>query len=574
MVAARSWEPPVTLACPAFLQYNWIDEAEECGYKAVMVRSQADLFLRADVYVMSYHFLVNLDLDVVQANTFVVDEFHYAKNLDAKRTQAVVAEIECIKKVMLLSGTPIPSRPIEIYPILDAIGAYDRGYYSFAHRFCAMRKTKWGLDVSGASNLDQLRELIAPYLIRFTKDQVLKSLPPKTYRVLSQDLVLPPEEKEYDVREFEHVAPEVAFETLSTVMRMHAALKFPVITEIIDHHFATTDEKLIVFGHHREEMLDPLFERYAESHGAVRIIGGMTPKAKKKAEFEFQNSQDCRIIFLGITAGGVGLTLTAAQRVLLAESSWVPGDIDQAADRAHRIGQIGSVQADIVTIRGSIDEYQLRRALEKLEITSQILKRSELPPMEPNEIMEKLAAILADAATQIGALANDAGGTEEEEAPKRTRRGRKAAAESDDGEEEEKPKRTRRTRSKAADDDGEEEEKPKRTRRTRSKAADDDGEEEEKPKRTRRTRSKAADDDGEEEEKPKRTRRTRAKKPADPFDAVRTKASELLKETSREDLNDLLEEFEVSQVSELDPADFDEFIAAADEMIADAGDDE
>jgi SWI/SNF-related matrix-associated actin-dependent regulator 1 of chromatin subfamily A len=576
MVAARALVPPCTIACPAFLQYNWIDEVEECGYSAVLVKEQADLFRDADVFVMSFHFLVNLDLDVVKANTFICDEFHYAKNLEAKRTHAVLAEIECIKKVMLLSGTPIPSRPVEIYPVLDAIGAYDRGYYSFVHRFCNARQTDYGLDVNGASNLDQLRDIIAPYMIRFTKKQVMKELPDKRYRVLSQDLQLPPEEKAYDVEEFKHVAPDVAYETLSTVMRLHAQIKFPSVCDIIDHHFETRGDKLIVFGHHRAEMLEPLLGRYAHLNPGF-IAGGVSPKKKREQEQKFQNDETCRLIIIGILAGGVGLTLTAASRVLLAESSWVPGDIDQAGDRAHRIGQTSNVEVDIVTVRGSIDEYQIRRALEKRRITSQLITESELPTMD-TEIITRMASIFRNAADELESLLAD--GTpdgEEEEKPTRTRRSRRSKADDDEGEE--KPKRTRRSRAKKDDDDEGEEEKPTRSRRSRRSKADDDEGEEEKPTRTRRSRRSKADDDdeGEEEEKPTRSRRSRRSKKDDddegeekPFDKVRTKASELLKATSREELNDLLAEFKAEKVSGLDEEDYEEFMAACDEIIAEA----
>jgi SWI/SNF-related matrix-associated actin-dependent regulator 1 of chromatin subfamily A len=577
MVAMRALDPPATIVCPAFLQYNWFDEAVECGLKPVIVKDQADLFLAADVFIMSYHFLINLDLDVAQAQTFIVDEFHYAKNLDAKRTKAVIAEIECIQKVMLLSGTPIPSRPVEIYPILDAIGAYDRGYYSFVHRFCAARKTSYGLDVNGASNLDQLRDIIAPHMIRFTKKNVLKQLPPKHYRVLSLDLELPPEEKEYDLEEFKNVAPDVAFEALSTVMRLHAMVKFPAVCEIIDHHFATRDDKLIVFGHHRAEMLEPLLEKYS-SLGVVGIMGGVSNAKKKEAERIFQNQDECRLIVIGISAGGVGLTLTAAQRVLLAESSWVPGDIDQATDRAHRIGQTGTVEADIVTIRGSIDEYQVKRALEKQSVTSQLLQESELPTMEINELVTRLSLMLRNAADEIDTLLDDA--TEEAEEKPKPRRSRRAKKEPEvdaeipfdgEGEEEEEETPKRRTRRSAKKDEDEEEEKPKRRTR-RSAKKDEEEEDEPKPTRRRRAAKKAEDDEEEEEAKP--TRRTRRKVSADdeekPFDKVRAKASETLKATSREELNEILGEFDVAKVSELEEDMYEEFMEMCDEAIAEA----
>lgn len=577
--ATMAMDVPAIIACPAFLIYNWYDEAIEYGYTATIVREQADLFKDVDVFIMSFHFLVNLDLAVVDAAQFIVDEFHYGKSLDAKRTQAMLVEIECTPRVFVLSGTPIPSRPVEIYPILDAFGIFDRGYYSFVHTYCDAKTTRYGLDVNGASNLEQLADLIAPHMIRYTKKQVLPELPEKIYRVVSLDIALPPEELEYKVDQFKHVNPDVAFDTLSTVMRIHATVKYPHVCEIVDHYLQVED-KLIVFGHHREEMLLPLIERYGDFNPA-QIIGGMSAIKKKEQEYKFQNDPTCRIIVIGILAGGVGLTLTAASRVILAESSWVPGNIDQAADRAHRIGQLSTVNVDLITIRGSIDEYQLRRALEKLEIINQLIKET---PLMSDNIRESLEAIKADIEGLIESLPEEESG-EEETKPTRRRRGKKA----DDAEAEEKPKRTRRSRKavkedededeseedESEEDEDEEEEAPKkRTRRARGKKADDD-EAEEKPKRRRRGKAAAEEEDEEEEEekpapKKRATRKKAAAKEESPFDKVRRLSSEMMKATSRADLVDLLGDFEVKKVSELEEGDYDEFCVEAQAAIDDA----
>ena len=597
VVTTRAMEPPVTIVCPSFLQYNWYDEVVEHGFTATLVRCQADLFKDVDVFIMSFHFLTTLDLAVVDAKHFVVDEFHFAKSLEAKRTQAVLAEIECVPTVTLLSGTPIPSRPVELYPILDAIGAYTRGYYSFVYRFCAARQTHYGLDVNGASNLDQLAAILAPWMLRYTKKSVLKELPDKVYRVLSLDIRLPPEEKAYDLEEFRHVAPDVAFNALSTVMRIHAQLKFPHVRDVVDHYLEIED-KLIVFGHHLEEMINPLIDTYADTMNAAWIVGGMSAKKKKEQEQKFQTDPTCRIILIGIMAGGVGICLTAGSHVILAESSWVPGVIDQAADRPHRIGQTKTVHVDLITIRGSIDEYQLRRALEKMRVINEVIKESDLP-MDKNpiaELIESLREKIDELETNLSLINQDIEGLEaaiqedEEEEEKPTRRGRR-------GKKDEAPPARGRRGKKVADEDeeeaepeeGAEEEEERPTRRSRRGGKKDDA------PSGRKARGKKVDDEDEEEEeeeeeKPTRTRRGKkdetppargrrgkkdeapakgkgGKKSGTSFDDVRAKASELMAATNRAELIAVLGEFDATKVSELTPDQYEEFIVACDEAL-------
>jgi len=99
-------------------------------------------------------------------------------------------------------------------------------------------------------------------------------------------------------------------------------------------------------------------------------------KARQEAVDKFQKDPGVRI-FLGNTeACKTGLTLTAANRAVFVESSWSPKDIDQMVDRMHRIGQSKPVLAQFLTTHQSIDEYQLRRALEKLQVIDEIIKPS------------------------------------------------------------------------------------------------------------------------------------------------------------------------------------------------------
>ena len=131
----------------------------------------------------------------------------------------------------------------------------------------------------------------------------------------------------------------------------------------------------MVFAHHRE-VIAQLVEKLAPYH-PVTLTGGMSTRRKQGAVEAFQRDDRVRVIVGQGEAMGVGHTLTAASHVIMVEGSWVPGDLEQRADRCHRIGQKDNVTVDILTISGSIDEHMTRRAIQKQETIDAIVPVSE-----------------------------------------------------------------------------------------------------------------------------------------------------------------------------------------------------
>ncbi len=512
---------------PRFLMYMWYDTFRDWRPDLNVSIPVNGVFPKGgDVIIITYHELSKYRRKWRNWNLVKVifDEGHFLKGVTTQRSIAGVALMRRCEKVIYSTGTPVPSRPIELYPALFGMGITRRSYTSYARKYCAAWDAPWGFDVSGASRLPELRELIAPHMIRFTKTQVLPQLPSKQYSVISFSARIPIQEKEYSIDQFAHVDPEIAFERLSMVMRLHAMIKLPYAIEYIEtllYH----ERKLIVFAHHRESMLDPLIEFFADYSPAI-IIGGMKPQDIRASELRFQDDPECRLIFVSVSSG-MGLTLTAANRVVMVESSWVPSVIDQCADRAHRISQTRNVQIDILTIRNSIDQYQIRRALEKIPVINNLVRKTKMATKKSNP-MDEIADAIGSASALIETLKKlrtgliDLGGDSAKE------------------EEEEKPKRTRRA---ARAEPEEEEEKPKRTRRAAGAEPDEEEEEEE-----------------EEVVKPKRTRKSSGDEVT--LSQVRSRSYAILndKKKGRAHLLKLLDKYGASKVSELDPADYANFI--------------
>ena len=108
----------------------------------------------------------------------------------------------------------------------------------------------------------------------------------------------------------------------------------------------------LIFGHHKC-ILDAIESQLREKKAKFIRIDGSTPSNERSGLVQkFQENDVYRVAVLSIKAAGVGLTLTAASLVVMAELDWTPGNLIQAEDRAHRIGQASSVNVHYLLMKG------------------------------------------------------------------------------------------------------------------------------------------------------------------------------------------------------------------------------
>lgn len=541
-ISIESVVSKAVIVCPRFLVGTWMEELEKWSpkstYKVVENRGQFNRAIEAGTrfILMSYHRFVNLPMHRCLDRVFLLDEAHAFKSFQSKRTQQAINVISAARKVVAITGTPVMNRPIELFPLLSAFGVTRMNYFAFGFKYCAGRNTKYGLDFNGASNLPELQQKLAGVMLRFTKRQVAPELKPKRFKVIPLKFGrLPKQELEYNLKDIMAMPPDIAFETMSLVMKIHAELKFPMVKEYIEWRLQH-DKKLVVFTHHREEMSLPLYDGL-KKYNPVIVIGGMGYAKIKNVVHQFQTDPTCRIIIVSILAGGVGLTLNAASRAIFAEAAWSPQVIEQAADRLHRITTTGQVEIDILTVQGSIDEYQIRRALEKLEIINQLVLESEMPKANAAK-EETLSQRLADLIDDLDELQKELAAQEEEEEeapPAKNSRGGKNSAPAKGG------------RSRSSKDEEEEEQ-----------------EEEEEPEKGGRSRSRTSGKSGGKGGKDK----------GPTFDDVREASAKLLeefvegKEIVAEILQDMGYDPAKHKISALDESEYGDFIDRVEKELA------
>lgn len=374
---------PFMVICPASAKGVWKDEIADLspGLRVDIAQGRThDFDRRADVLIINYDILT-AQLDAKRfpkrwkGATLAVDECHRTKSTDAKRTRATQFFIEQTGRSVCLSGTPMPSRTAELWPILYSLGITRMDQRAFESRYCKGWQAPWGWDARGASNLEELRETIAPYLLRRTKKQVFGGYIPYEARIVTFDR--PPDEREsaFDVNELaRHDNPLVSIRGLSEVVKESGLRKIPDAIEYIEDRLRESETgKVCVFFWHKEV-------GKALSHGLARykpgfITGETSQRQRDEIRHNFNRDDDgCRIAGGNILAAGEAIDLSSADTSIFVETSWVPKDVRQAAERTESMRKLGSQStAYFLTLENSLDHVMLKKLLDKEEIINKII---------------------------------------------------------------------------------------------------------------------------------------------------------------------------------------------------------
>jgi SWI/SNF-related matrix-associated actin-dependent regulator 1 of chromatin subfamily A len=324
--------------------------------------------------------------------TLFVDEAHRFKNGVAGRTKALFGSSERkgiadhFDKIVYLSGTPMPNRPIELFSVLNHSAPqtiHNMSLFDYGRRYCSGFQNQWGWDFSGASHLKELvSQVIGTFMLRYKKADVLKDLPLKTEEMVIIGDKLTPRLTRLDSAILKKFSPEdlmkgqietkLDTETLHlmTYRKELGIAKVQAAAEFIKYYLEETDENLLVFAIHKEVIAS--LEKALSKWSPLVITGSTRMELRHALVQKFQTDQKSRLFIGNIQAAGTGLTLTKASRVIFAEFSWVPADNDQASDRAHRIGQQDNVFVQYLVYKNSVDKAVIETILRKKRVTEQL----------------------------------------------------------------------------------------------------------------------------------------------------------------------------------------------------------
>ena len=367
---------PALIVCPAIAKTVWEAAfsklAPNVSVHVVNGKKGASEVNSADITIINYDVLQYGVTHVDRYNTLVLDEAHRLANPKAKRTKAAMLAMKKIDYVFALSGTIVPNRPAELWPILHGLGIYRGGWFDFVYRYAKAWSPPWGgLDVSGASNIPELKALVKPHMLRRKKEDIFMDYKEPQISLITFDLAVDKREQAFDADALiANPNALLAFEGLSEIMREAGMRKVQYAADFIDD-LLQANEPVVVFAHHKDVV--QALQDELKTHKPV-VITGETPRAKRdKAIADFQAGKTLCIIG-NIAAMSEGVDLSAADTIVFVECTWSTSALEQASSRVENINKSGIPPVIyILTIKASLDHNVLAKVLKKLNVVNQII---------------------------------------------------------------------------------------------------------------------------------------------------------------------------------------------------------
>lgn len=405
VAAGETSDDTVLVVCPASLKINWQREIRMVYPEdSVMVVSggkppeagplPAWIIINYDILDKHKEWLKDACGGLIE--TIILDEAHYIKDTRAIRTKAALALTFHAKRTYCLTGTPVMNRPIELFALLRAVKhplAYKDGEAvsalrkAYGKRYCGAYFHRLGFtgrgfwDESGATRLPELREMTKEIFLRRTKDEVL-DLPEKIVSVVPVELSAEMR-KAYDGawdQYLEWVAQHPENRDIGNIMSAQALIELGKLKQVcslakLDRIAADIENaveqgsKVIVFSQYTETInaLQKNLNARKPVVTSVRLTGADDQNSRQSAVDSFQREDGPKVFIANIKAGGIGITLTAASIVIFADMDWSPAIHRQAEDRAHRIGQTGTVNVYYYIAEQTLEEDIIDILTEKQE---------------------------------------------------------------------------------------------------------------------------------------------------------------------------------------------------------------
>ena len=359
IAALETGAKKILIVCPASLKINWQREIENYSDRPVFIAEGKKFSTESDFVIVNYDILKNFhdtkdksESLLLKSNfdLVILDEAHMVSNAQAQRTKLINHFAKNINRVWLLTGTPMTSRPMNYYNLLNLIESpVAQNWMAYAIRYCqgyqftAGKRKVW--NVSGASNLEELRDRTSKQILRRLKEDVLdlpdKIITPVYLRLQSKEYeeLMGEYYDWYDKNPDESSSLTVQFSKLMKVRKVIANEKVKQTIEFAEN-IIEQGKKVIIFTNFTDT-LQSIYQHFGKK--AVYLDGSCSNSVRQQAVDQFQNDEKINVFVGNLKAAGVGLTLTAAEVVIMNDLSFVPAEHAQAEDRAYRYGQKSNV---------------------------------------------------------------------------------------------------------------------------------------------------------------------------------------------------------------------------------------
>ena len=388
------------IVLPSSLVFNWYNEAVKFTphfSKMQYVGNDRKLLasrLESTDLIFTNYSIVHRDISILEKYNFrylILDESQYIKNKNSKIFKAI-NKINTAHK-MALSGTPIENSLDDLWSQMQFINPDILGTYAFfAENFKIPIEKK-----QDENSLSELKNLIQPYILRRTKEQVLKDLPELTEQIYYCDMD-PEQEKLYEkekskARNFllktDGSSPD-KISIINTLMKLRQLSNHP---KMVDQESEIDSGKYNAVTNYLETLVKEKQKTIIFSSFVTNLsfytdwckenkidfceITGETPARKREQQVNlFQENENPLLFFISLKAGGVGLNITKASYVLFLDPWWNPFAEKQGVGRAHRIGQLNKVNVIRFISKNTVEEKIIKLQENKKLLSDSLLEES------------------------------------------------------------------------------------------------------------------------------------------------------------------------------------------------------
>lgn len=402
---------PCMVVCPASVKSGWLREWKETNpdrQVSIISTSSPPEDFEADVIVINYDILgkrvtkengktsLEIRLNGMKKKLFslvIADEIHFLKNRKSIRSKSFKKLIHKVPSVIGLTGTLIMNRPAELLNILmlieriKEIAPEDQYHHYFFERYCNMKETNFGMDISGASNIKELNRLLKECCyFQVSKRDALKELPPisenvveceitnkRAYKKAKGDLLQFIEDKFKDEEKVEKAARAEFLVKLSTLKQLSLEGKEKFIKKWVEEWMeANEEEKLLVFAS-QSTILTKIAEEFKEG---LLITGGTTTKKRDEILQKFFSQKESRVLFANIGCLGTGVDglQKVCSNMAILELPPRPSDLVQVIGRLERSGQENPVTIQYLLSPETIDQDLWEMLKGKKDVTDMLNK--------------------------------------------------------------------------------------------------------------------------------------------------------------------------------------------------------
>jgi SWI/SNF-related matrix-associated actin-dependent regulator 1 of chromatin subfamily A len=404
--ALESGSKKILVICPATLKINWKREIENYSDRPIFIAESKNFSTEHDFVIANYDIIKNFhdpknkEESLILNSKFdlvIVDEAHYIKNATAQRTKLINDLVKNTERLWLLTGTPMTSRPMDYFNLLSLVDSpVSKNWMAYAIRYCAGYQFKVGnrkvWNITGASNLEELRERTSGTILRRLKENVLdlpdKIITPVYLKLKSKayEDVMGEYYDWYDKNPEESKSLTVQFSKLTKVRQIIAEEKIQQTIEIAEN-IIEQGKKVIIFCNFTDS-LNKIVEHFGKT--AVKLDGSMSQHERQYSVDQFQENEKIKVFVGNIRAAGTGITLTAGEAAIFNDLSFLPSEHSQAEDRAYRYGQKNNVLVYYPIFENSIEAIIYDILNNKKQVIATVMGDNQNPADAAEEILKRI----------------------------------------------------------------------------------------------------------------------------------------------------------------------------------------